>query len=226
MNAVSTALFAMLIATSAAAQERLNLAYRGVSLGDTAEHAQAEARKNFEVVQLDKLSEGMQTVRAGDQNGMRDASCPYAAPASLRVDCQRVSYSLNVYEGQLQVTHIGVKQSFRHALPLAAFMSRIEGSYGKPRALYGSAHDRTLLWGGDKTPPTHFALSGYPYGDSEQVGGKHILMRVCSTQDGVIGYELRISDHDLSLKRQAESKHKAIDAIEAAQNDGISKLKF
>lgn len=235
MKAVFAPLLAMLIVTSTSAQEKLNLSYRGVSLGDTPEYAYTEALKNFEMVRLDKQFEELEAVLAGDKAGMRDISCPYAAPLSRRLDCQRVNYVLNQYEGKLQVTYISVKQSFRQALPMDAFMSRIKDTYGKPRAKYlrdknpNQAYidkDQSLLWGGKNTPPAEFSISGYPYGDSERVGGKHILMRVLSTPDGVIGYELRISDHDQTLKREAERKEKNIDAAEAAKKDNINKLKF
>lgn len=235
MKAVFATLLAMLVATSTSAQEKLNLSYRGVSLGDTPEYAHAEALKNFEMVRLDKQFVNQQIVRAGDKAGMRDVSCPYAAPLSLRLNCQKVSYVLSLYEGKMQVTYISVTQSFRQALPMEAFISRIKDTYGKPRVNYlrdkdpTQAYidkDQTLLWGGKKTPPADFSISGYPYGDSEQVGGKHILMRVLSTPDGVIGYELLISDHDQSLKMEAERKAKTIDAAEAAKKDNINKLKF
>jgi len=235
MKAASAALLAMLVAISTSAREGLNLTYRGVSLGDTVEKAHAEALKNFELVQLDERDEDLPVVRAGDKAGMRDVRCPYAAPLSRRLDCQQVSYVLNRYEGKLQVAYISVTQSLRQALPMDAFMSRIRNTYGKPRAEYlinkdpdqgYIDKDQTLLWGGKKTPPADFSISGYPYGDSELVGGKHILMRVLSTPEGVIGYELRISDHDRSQKREAERKAKNVDAVEAAQKAAISKLKF
>lgn len=229
MKAVFAALLAMLIDTSALAQEKLNLSYRGVSLGDTQEYAYAEAVKNFEMVRLNDFA-----VLAGDKAGMQD-SCPYSAPLFRRPDCQRVTYSLNLYEGKMQVTYISVTQSFRQALPMETFMSRIKDTYGKPRANYLSDNrlneayidkDQTLLWGGKKTPPANFSLSFWAYEDSERIGGKHILMNVRSTRDGVIGYELRISDHDLTLKLAADRKAKNIEEAEAVKKDNIKKLKF
>ena len=235
MKAVSAALLAMLIAASASAQEKLNFSYRGVGLGDALERAHAEVLKNFEMVYLDNRDEKSQVIRAGDKAGMRTVTCPYAADRSRRLDCLKVSYVLNLYEGKLRVTYIGVTQSFRQALPMEDFMFRIKDSYGKPRAEYLNGKDssqayvdkdKTLLWGGKKTLPAEVSMSGFPYEDTERVGGKHILMRVLSTSDGVIGYELRISDFELFQKREEERKANNVGAAEAARKDSINKLKF
>lgn len=239
MNAVSAALLAMLIAASASAQEKLNLSYRGVGLGDTLERAHAEASKHFEIVRLDNRDETSQVIRAGDKAGMREVDCPYVADRSRRLDCLSVMYVLNPIEGKLQVSYINVTQSFKQGLPMEDFMFRTKDSYGTPRVqvLNGkdSSHayvdkDQMLLWGGKKTLSTEAFMFGVPYADSQRVGGKNILMRVLSTSDGVIGYELRISDFELFQKREeertAEREARNVGAAEAARKDSINKLKF
>jgi hypothetical protein len=189
--------------------------FRGIQLGDNIPQAETKARQQFDHAELENMFTDSVTVKAGDMEGFKlmRTTCPIAAPFHLRPNCLRATFSTG-RDGEIdKVQFIRATQSFNSAIPLDLFLARLNDTYGTPRASYKNNQnkfeqavtERTLLWGGSKTP-SDYSQSSIPWDDIALIGGKFISIQINISGTEVIGYELRIVDAEKIQKAKEEAR--------------------
>lgn len=233
MKTLTTA-FALLVTGQSFAAD-LRFSFREIHLGDTVTQVEAQARLQFEHVQVNNMPGGSATVTAGNTEGLRSIwTCPIAAPSHLRANCLHATFSTR-REGAIdKVQFIRATQSFNPPVPLDGFLKRFGETYGAPRATYkdtrntaqsGATEARTFLWGGTNIPAT-YSQSAIPWDDSMLIGGRFVSIHVNINGTDVIGYELRIADTDKIQKAAEEDRLKRKGDAERAKQKNAENVKF
>lgn len=185
--------------------EELPMQYRNIKLGDTSEKVLLLATNEFAKISSNTLTNTFDTltIKAGDDRGMNNDSCPYAAPIELQKNCQLVRFIFSSESQGTRLASIFIEQSFSPAVSLNFLRDSLESRYGKPRLTFAEVAQSSinsgtkfvsLLWGGVKTPMGIYRPSAYPYQDREIIGGNYISVVIHYQQKFAVGYSMRIVD--------------------------------
>lgn len=184
------------------------LQYRNISMGDASDKVLQLAANEFAHFKLHprKNSFDTLTIMAGDNQGIINNSCSFAATSNLQKNCisARFIFSSKV-QGDL-LDSIFVEQGFSPAINRDVLIGTLVAKYGKPRLTSGDVVPASymnpeskfisLLWGGLRTPVGTYQPSGFPYEDREIIGGKYISVVIHYQGNFANGYSLRIVDSE------------------------------
>ena len=221
--------------TTSVLAEEAYFGFRGIPLDTTLQNVSLMAQGRFERVLPPTFDEGIDLglIMAGDDEGLRKQSCSITAASDKRVNCLVTRYSARLVQNEWLVKYIGVEQSFNPSVTVSDLMGKILSVYGQPTRSYPqrlldmgeyAIREQNFIWGGTRIPAT-FSQSWIPFNDAEQIGGKHLTLRIILSGDGekIAGYSLRISDGDfLTRKAQEQARLRALKKKEAERKNASS----
>lgn len=221
------------VLTCTAAVDQTSLSFRGSRIGDTVPQVKAAALREFTDVVADEAPAiGTPVIYAGDAPSVSDRLCPYAAPDTLRHACVFVRYVFGDVKLGGPLNMITVEQAFVPGVSLRSFTQKLAGTYGAARVTYQNPDPdvrmgqprgevRTMIWGGEKTPPRTYRVNAFPYEDMQAIGGRFIVIAIQADGDRVRGYRLRIVDsagmHRSDEQSREDSRARAEQRKQAAE---------